>query len=135
MGSLIDEQADLSDEFLWPDIAMNVALRAIIDPDRSLSHGALSGLIPPLPVSQHTGPLVRLRLQCRDSGANTAHRHPVYLLPFAEEIRSNGAAYAQPEGSVPLDVVDHVEIPDVGMIGIAGSVEIVCNPSGQPQAP
>ncbi len=128
VGSLIYEPPDSNDEFLWPDIALAVAIRAIVDPDRSLSHGALSGLIPPLPVSQHTGPLVRLRLQCRDSGANTAHRHPVYLLPLAKETGSMGAAYAQLEGSVPLDVVDHVEIPDVGKIGVAGSVEIVCNP-------
>lgn len=127
VGSLIYEPADLGDEFLWPHIAMNVAVRGIVYPDRSLSHGALSGLIPPLPVSQHEGPLIRLKLQCRDSGANTAHRHPIYLLALAEEIRL-GAGYAALEGTFPLEVVDRVEIPDVGNIGVAGSVEIVCNP-------
>ena len=127
IGSLAYDQPDNQDEFLWPETVPSVALRAILDPEVSLLHGALSGLIPPLPVSHHVGPLVRLTLQCEDSSAATAHRHPIYLFPMTET-QTNGAGFMRVEGSIPADVVDNVDIPGVGKIDVAGAVEVVCNP-------
>ena len=136
VGSLIYEAPDVQDEILWPDFNPSVALavRDVIDPGPSLIHGALSGLFPPFPVSHHVGPLLRLRLQCPDPSSDIAHRHPVYLLPFGEEAGTSGALYKEPDGTVPLEVVEHMEVPGYGRIGVAGSVELVCDPHPTPLA-
>ena len=106
-------------EFVWPDAGSDeVVLRSEIAPGE-LAHGALTGLIPPLPVSSYDGTILELDLVCSDSFSRTAIR----MLPKSDT-RTSGATFAFNEGDI------QVEVPPK-----ANTVVVSCGEEPPPQPP
>lgn len=82
-------------ELVWPDIgAPETALRTQLF-GGTVNHSGLTALIPPLPVSRFTGPIVQLAFTCTDSASET----DVKLLPLGDELAlGNGSGFVQPDG-------------------------------------
>ena len=97
----LQPRAEASDEFLWPDAGSDdVVVRGEPGPGM-ISHGGLSGLIPPLPTSSYEGALLELDLVCSDSFSRT----PVRLLPAsASRTSGSGAAFVRMDGTVQIDI-------------------------------
>ena len=81
-----------ADDMLWPDAVFTT--RATIG--NALVHGALTGLIPPLPVSSYTGNLIEITLACplslNDSPVTLA------LLPLGDPVAGTSGAQFQRAG-------------------------------------
>lgn len=96
--SFIDYGSDLTydstlrsadDEIVWPDCESTVALRAETGPT-FVNHGCVSGLSPPVPVSNHVGDLVRISVTCSSDDTSTT----VGLLPLNDQqARTLGTAF------------------------------------------
>ncbi|MCH8949266.1 MAG: hypothetical protein IIB87_02680 [Chloroflexi bacterium] len=87
-----DSAAAPADEIVWPGCAAAIALRSL-GPGTAVSHGCLSGLIPPLPVSIYTGNFVELSFTCSSDPSSTMVR----LVPLGvSPAGSAGTAFAEP---------------------------------------
>ncbi len=88
-----------ADEFLWPDaVSEDVIIRGDVGAGE-ITHGGLTGLLPPLPESSYTGTLLEIDLECSDTYSHTAVR----LMPLSAG-RTSGAAFAFYEGDTQVDV-------------------------------
>ena len=114
----LESRAETADEFLWPDGLDDVMLRGDAGPGL-ISHGGLTGLIPPPPSSNYEGPLLELDLVCSDTYSQT----PVRLLPFSDSRRSGA-------GFVFLDGDTQVQIPTKN-----DSAIVNCGEAPPPQLP
>ena len=95
----LQSRENAADEFVWPDAGSDdVILRGEAGPGL-LSHGGLTGLIPPLPVSGYEGALVELDFVCSD----TFSRTPVRLLPLSDS-RTSGAGFVRMEGTIQVNI-------------------------------
>ena len=95
----VQSRAEAADEFLWPDAGSDdVILRGEPGPGL-ISHGGLTGLIPPLPSSSYEGDLLELDLVCSDTYSQTTVR----LLPFSDDRRS-GAAFVRIDGTTQVEI-------------------------------
>ncbi len=79
-----------ADELLWPDVASDqVVVRGEIGAGL-VNHGGLTGLIPPLPVSDYEGPVFEISLTCTDSFSSTN----LQLLAAGDDVAfTNGAMF------------------------------------------
>lgn len=112
-----------SDEVLWPDASGDVVVRDSIAPGTVL-HGALTGVIPPLPVSDYEGIAFELEFQCGDSFSTTN----LQLLP-------SGDAVAGTSGAL-LSTGDDVQItPKVDSVTVICGVEATPVPTATPEQP
>ena len=125
-GSLIYEGADLRDEFLWPSTLLPVALRTAMGENLVL-HGALSGLLPPLPRSDYVGTLLRIALRCPEPDAREEHSHEVLLLSYTSA-NTNGACYLHEKGPYAAEPITEVDIPGLGATQVAARIQLVCKP-------
>ncbi len=115
----LQSRAEAVDEFLWPDAGSDdVVLRGDAGPGL-VSHGGLTGLIPPLPSSSYEGALLELDLVCSDTYSQTTVR----LLPFSDDRRS-GAGFVRLDGDI------QVQIPTKN-----DSVIVNCGEAPPPQMP
>ncbi len=91
-------QREPQEEIVWPDCADSVALRDQGFGPTLVSHGCLTGLIPPLPVSNATGTFVEITLTCSATPSST----DVRVVPDGDPVAVNsGTVYAQaPDGTV-----------------------------------
>ena len=112
-----------SDEVLWPDASPDVVVRDSIAPGTVL-HGALTGVIPPLPVSDYEGIAFELEFQCSDSFSTTI----LQLLP-------SGDAVAGTSGAL-LSTGDDVQItPKVDSVTVICGVGPTPVPTATPEPP
>ncbi len=81
---------DKAEELLWPDVASDqVIVRGEVG-DGLVNHGGLTGLIPPLPVSEYEGPVFQIDLTCTDDFSTTN----LQLLPAGDDVAlTNGAMF------------------------------------------
>ncbi|MCI0855254.1 MAG: DUF11 domain-containing protein [Chloroflexi bacterium] len=102
--------ASVADEFAWADIEAATALRFEIGPGL-VSHGALSGLIPPHIPSFYLGNLVVLDFNCSAASSSTL----VQLLPESDPLAgTSGALYVEPPTTQVIPKVDTLTIKCVG---------------------
>ena len=95
----LQSRAEAADEFLWPDAGSDdVILRGPAGPGL-VSHGGLTGLIPPLPSSSYEGVLLELDLVCSDTYSQT----PVRLLPVSDS-RTSGAGFVRLDGDIQVQI-------------------------------
>jgi hypothetical protein len=89
---------DLAAEVVWADAAEDVTVRQALGPGLIL-HGALTGLIPPLPVSDDTGLMVQVQMRCPAIPVVV----PISLLPYGAPAvgATSGSLFveAPPEGA------------------------------------
>ena len=80
-----------ADEIVWPDCNTGTALKSQVDrrlpilPNQNnttelISHGCLTGLVPPQPVSEFTGVYLEIVMTCSAEDTN----NPIELLPYTE---------------------------------------------------
>lgn len=124
-GSLVYAPPDDKSEFLWPDANLAVALRSFTG--ITVSHGVLTSLLPPLPVSNYTGTLLRMTLRCPEASTSDKHSHTIKLIGLNETEKS-GAAFMQEAGTVPIEAVQEEEVPGYRTLSIVGSVDVHCDP-------
>ena len=67
------------DEIIWPDLDPAIALRSESGPGL-VSHGGMTGLLPPLPVSNHEGGVLALAFSCSSGPSSTE----VDILPYED---------------------------------------------------
>ncbi len=92
-------RAEAAEELVWPDAGSDeVVLRSEIAPGE-VAHGALTGLIPPLPASSYEGIILEFDLVCSDSFSRTAIR----ILPKSDT-RTSGTTFAFYEGDIQVEV-------------------------------
>ena len=129
-GSLIYEAADVQYEFFWPSSLLSVALRTPNLPalgENLVLHGVLSGLLPPLPLSDYAGTLLRIRLQCPEPEVKEEHSHEVLLLSYTGA-NTNGSCYFNEKGRIfPGEPTSEVDLPGLGATDIAARIDLVCN--------
>ena len=83
-----------ADEVVWGDAAEGVTLREI-RASGLLQHGSLTGLIPPLPVSDDIGIVVRVRMSCPARSVTI----PITLLVSGDPIAgSSGSLFVAADG-------------------------------------
>lgn len=110
----IDYGADLAytkrpvaEELVWPDADQTTALR-LQDGPGFVAHGALTGLIPPLPPSKFEGNILELQMTCPGVPTETT----VDLLPYLDPVAGTfGALFVEPDSETqvvpkvsPLDI-------------------------------
>ena len=103
--SFIDYGPDLTynmtdssaDEILWPDASSDVIVRDAIAPGTVL-HGALTGVIPPLPLSTNEGAAFEIEFQCSDAYSS----NNVQLLPEGDAIAGTSGALFTLEAAVQV---------------------------------
>lgn len=93
--SFVDYGTDLTynmtatpaEELVWPDASPDVVVRDSIEPGTVL-HGALSGVIPPLTVSDYEGAAFELAFECSDSFSS----NNIQLLPSGDPVAGTSGA-------------------------------------------
>ncbi len=117
MQSAIDYGGDLiynragsaDDEIVWPDAAL--ALRTELGQGPIL-HGAITGLLPPLPASHYEGVFVEISMSCSANESSTEVR----LLPLDDPVAgTSGAAFEEPA----IGDVRRTVPPQVGSLRVA----------------
>lgn len=109
MQTFIDYGQDLTysmtdtaiEEVIWPDAVEDVTLRGAIGPGL-ITHGGLTSLLPPQPVSTYVGTVVEIAMTCTDSFSETE----VVLRPLGDPV-------AGANGSLFTYLVDFVDIQAV----------------------
>ena len=101
-----------SDEVVWPDAA--AAIRSEVFGPGRVSHGSLTGVIPPLPKSNYTGPLVEIALTCSVEDAQTV----IELLPAGHPTAgTSGALFTEFETLIQIiPIVDSLTVNCVGPV-------------------
>lgn len=86
------------DEILWEDLNTGVALRFEEGPGL-LAHGGMTGLIPPVPISDYEGVIIELHMAC----PATAAAIPVSLLLYDDPLAlNNGSMFGEPDLVTPV---------------------------------
>ena len=98
------EQREAQEEIVWADCADGVALRDQGFGPTLVSHGCLTGLIPPLPVSNATGTFVEFTLTCSADPSTTAVRivpdgDPVAVTSGTTFMEADEVTRSAPSGS------------------------------------
>ena len=102
-ANLTYKKAPLIDEIVWPDNALEVRAQG----PGSVTHGALTGVVPPFPVSNFLGNIVELVFNCPTKSSNDI------------ELLELGHPKAGASGSVFFEAVTADEIvPNVDSLGI-----------------
>lgn len=98
---------DRAEELLWPDIGSEeVLVRAEIGPGL-VNHGGLTGLIPPLPLSEYAGPVFEMSFTCT---ANVT-TNDIRLLPAHDPVAlTNGALFTIEDGVEVIPKVNALTI-------------------------
>ncbi len=100
---------DPQEEIVWPDCAQGVSVRNQIALNL-VGHGCLTAIIPPLPISNATGPFVEITLTCSAEHSSTAVR----IVPHGDPVtQSSGTVFAQP------DALGTLSVPSVSDLTIA----------------
>lgn len=96
------QTAEAIEEVIWPDGGGDdITLRGSTA-EGTVTHGALTSLLPPQPVSTYTGTIVQMEMGCTDSFSETTIR----LVPSGDpQAGTDGALYTYLEGSVDVQVV------------------------------
>lgn len=89
------------DEVIWPDNGGDdITLRGSTGPGL-ITHGALTSLLPPQPISTYVGTIVQLSMDCTDS----ATQNDVQLLPIGDAVAGpDGSAFSYLNGEQSVDV-------------------------------
>ncbi len=95
----LQPRAEAAEEFLWPDAGSDDVIVRGPAGTGTVSHGGLTGLIPPLPTTNYEGVLLELDLVCSD----TFSRTPVRLHPFSPS-RTGGAGFVRMDGPVQVQI-------------------------------
>ena len=83
-----------NDEIVWPDAVISV--RAELGPGL-VNHGALAGLIPPIPPSFFEGNVVELLMNCTPFPSS----NDLELIPAGDPVaETNGTSFQDPDGAV-----------------------------------
>ena len=90
-GDLIYNRAgSADDEIVWPDAALSLRTELGQGP---ILHGAITGLLPPLPLSHYEGVFVEISMSC--SGEESSSN--IRLLPLDDPVAgTSGAAFREP---------------------------------------
>ncbi len=120
-GSDLDyKQASASSEIVWPDC--NVAplsglwnasgqITTDLNVAVAVNHGCLSGLLPPLPPSNHIGTVIDLAFNCPAASSSTE----VKLLPDGDPIAlTNGALYKDANSAAVTPKVSNLFVDCIG---------------------
>ncbi len=84
----------IESEIVWPELEPQVAVKASTGPGL-ITHGGLSTILPPFPVSTYTGSFVELEMSCSAGETSTI----VDLLPYRDfQANTSGSAFALPGG-------------------------------------
>jgi uncharacterized repeat protein (TIGR01451 family) len=102
--------AGASTEVVWPDCVAATALRS--ETGRGLvNHGCLTGLLPPVPVSSHTGDIVSLSMTCSAAFTTTQ----IQLLPEGDPVAgTSGALFVTPPNTQIVPKVSGVTVRCLG---------------------
>ena len=97
--------AAAGDVFIWPECNTSVALTGSTN-ENSVLHGCLTGLLPPLPVSNYAGNMLALDMNCAADGS-----HEVLLLPEGDEkAGTSGALFKLSDESPVIPKVSNLTI-------------------------
>ena len=100
-----NKAATAADEIVWPD-ASGVILSGQTGPT-FVSHSALTGLLPPLPVSTFTGTAVEISMTCSAGASSTV----VELIPLADpRAGGQGAGFVEADGITQTPASDTLTI-------------------------
>lgn len=82
-----------ADEVVWSDAAEGITLREVRGAGL-VQHGSLTGLIPPLPISNETGVVVEVQMSCPASPVTV----PISLLASGDPVAgSSGSLFVRPD--------------------------------------
>lgn len=112
-----------SEEVIWPDVSPDVVVRDSIAPGTMLI-GGLTGVIPPLPLSDYVGLAFEFAFQCSDSFST----NNVQLL-------ASGDPVAGTSGSLFSAAGDEQITPKVNSINVTCGVEPTPTPGPAPDSP
>ena len=100
-------RASAADEIAWPDCQNALALRSGANDLGYAAHTCLTGLIPPLPASEHTGSFLELDFNCSANVSTT----DVNLLAFNQpNTITSGALFVLPDDSRIVPLVSNLTI-------------------------
>ena len=112
------KSASIASEIVWPEC--NISVKSLWDAEGgttdlgaavAVSHGCLTGIIPPLPKSNHIGTLVSLSFNCPSTSSSTE----VKLLPEGDAIAAtNGAQYKDTNNAAVTPKVSNLFIDCIG---------------------
>ncbi|MCH7698264.1 MAG: DUF11 domain-containing protein [Chloroflexi bacterium] len=112
------KSASIASEIVWPEC--NISVKSLWDAEGgntdlgaavAVSHGCLTGLIPPLPKSNHIGTLVSLSFNCPSTSSSTE----VKLLPEGDAFAgSSGAQYKDTNSTAIIPKVSNLFIDCIG---------------------
>ncbi len=87
-----------ADEVVWSDAAEGVTLRDVRGAGL-IQHGSLTGLIPPLPISNETGVVVEVQMSCPESPVTV----PISLLVSGDPVAgSSGSLFVAADGETQI---------------------------------
>ena len=102
---IYNKAAAAADEIVWPD-ASGVILSGQTGPT-FVNHSALTGLLPPLPVSMFTGRVVDISMTCSAGASSTV----VELIPLADpRAGGQGAGFVEADGVTQTSASDTLTI-------------------------
>jgi len=115
----------IADELSWADCNTSVALRDQ-QTATSVLHGCLTGLLPPLPVSNYTGNMIDLSMNCSSANSNTE----VQLLPEGDPVAlTNGALFKLGDDTPVIPKVSNLTV----ICGAGAPAETpTTGPTGEP---
>jgi hypothetical protein len=104
---LVYQPAELAaDEVFMEDCSPNIILRDQAGPSY-VNHGCITGIVPPLPVSNYRGVFAALEFTCSTSPSTTE----VKLLPNGDPVaRTNGALFSQSDNTQITPAVRNVTV-------------------------
>jgi hypothetical protein len=86
-------------ELVWPDIGSPETVLRSEQYGGTVNHSGLTALIPPLPVSEFSGPILNLTFTCSDTPSET----DVKLTPLGDELAlGNGSGFVEPDGTTQV---------------------------------
>ena len=124
----------LTDEIVWPDCQPQIAVRTQIDQTLPLvphtnnsqevvSHGCLTGLLPPVPASHYVGNVVEFTLTCSsDPSGNLIELLPYvwsFTLPAGDVAGTSGALFTDTSFGQIVPIVSNLTINCVDVVPVA----------------
>ncbi|MCH7697497.1 MAG: CSLREA domain-containing protein [Chloroflexi bacterium] len=103
--NLTYKKGSIADEIVWPDLSA-ISVRGQPGPGL-VFHGALTGLLPPLPVSDFEGTVIELHMNCTPGPSSNA----IVLIPEGDPV-------AGTSGTAFLAVDPRIILPNVGPLTI-----------------
>lgn len=113
------KSASVASEIVWPNCNISVkslweaggGITTDLGVDVAVSHGCLTGLVPPLPKSNHIGTLVSLSFNCPSTSSSTE----VKLLPEGDAFAgTSGAQYKDTNNTAFIPKVSNLFIDCIG---------------------